>query len=172
MHDVAFAHDIPDSAASLVASVGMSRRFHVLPFQDSARVEELLLDGSYVPTGRQSEELMHQTDDRVALSAPAGFTGLCALQVEPFHVSASVTAMPGRPRSPTARQNEVVGQDTALKVGAPMLVGVFSTVQTVPFHRSTPVAPTAWQSAGRGHATAARSLSLFRNGVPSVVQPR
>src|SRR5258708_39989578 len=131
MHDVAFAHDIPDSAASLVASVGMSRRFHVLPFQDSARVEELLLDGSYVPTATQSEELMHQTDDRVALSAPAGFTGLCALQVEPFHVSASVTPMPCRPRSPTASQNEAVGQDTPLKAGAPTLVGLFPTGHNV-----------------------------------------
>src|SRR5258708_19236259 len=110
MHDVAFAHDIPDSAASLVASVGMSRRFHVLPFQDSARVEELLLDGSYVPTATQSEELMHQTDDRVALSAPPVFSGLSALQGEPFHFSSPLSPTPCITPSPTPRHPRAVSQ--------------------------------------------------------------
>jgi hypothetical protein len=146
---VLLAQDTPDRPASAPPGAGMASILHALPFHDSASVAMLLADGSYCPTAMQSELLTQETQDRLAWSAPTGLSGLCTVQVEPFHVSARVTAFPV-PLVPTATQSEADGQATPLKRGASTVAGVFSRVHAVPFHRSAPTPPTAWHWPGHG----------------------
>src|SRR5262245_24481791 len=112
--------------------------------------------------------LEQETDDSLASTAPAGLTGLCTVQVEPFQTSASVTAFFPFDLAPTATQSESVGHETLPRLGARTLAGSVSTVQVAPFHFSAPTVPTASHSEVRGHATAARSL-LAGDGVASCV---
>jgi hypothetical protein len=167
---VLLTQDTPESAAS-APSAGIASIVQALPFHDSASVAMLLADGSYCPTAMQSDLLTQETQDRLAWSAPAGLSGLCTVQVEPFHVSARVTAFVPVPLVPTATQSDADGQATPLNRGASTVVGVFSRVQAVPFHRSAPTPPTAWHIEARGHTTADRSWSVFSSGVARCIQP-
>src|SRR5215472_925527 len=96
-----------------------------------------------------------ETEDRLACTAPGGLAGLCAVQADPFHVSAA-----GGPPCgwvPTATHAEAAAQATPVRLAPRSAAGVFSAIQARPFHRCALGPPTAWHSRARGHAAAVRN---------------
>src|SRR5579871_3092236 len=91
--------------------------FQAVPSHSSAPPPDVL---ELEPTASQKLAEMHETPARLIrkpLSAWAGFAVFCICHTVPFHTSASAMAVAPElsGREPTASQNAVVTQDTALR---------------------------------------------------------
>jgi len=121
--------EVQDTAPRLMATApagwATCRRFHVVPFHESATV----------PTATQE---VAETQDTPSSSLPAGLGAADTDQAVPFQDSANAP-VPLRPVRllPTATQASCVGQDTANKLAEPFTRGVGATAQVAPCHDST-----------------------------------
>jgi hypothetical protein len=111
----------------------------VEPFQDSESVCETDPAEMLDPTATHAEFAAHDTADSAALSAPLGFGVGVIDQVEPSQDSASAAVTDWLlVDDPTARQDEALLQDTALRTVnvAPAGRGLPTTRQDQPFQDS------------------------------------
>jgi hypothetical protein len=132
MHEVGAPQDRPIGFAA-VAPVGSGRLAMV---QDEPFHCSVIGPGDPMPPAMHHETDKHETPVRIALVVVAAFTKTTDQDV-PFHCSMSGEVPPENGAPPTATQNEVVTQETSVRVGvdvAPVTVGsVSSGPQVVPF---------------------------------------
>ena len=134
--------------------LGVGSTVQVVPFHFSATVKEAPVVGPSeleVPTAVQAVAEVHETPSRFGLVAPVGVGVVWIVQAVPFHRSAmvlyTVTFVDGTSNSPTAVQAVAEVHETLSRPLLPGYVGtglgVGSTVQVVPFHRSAKVTESA-----------------------------
>jgi hypothetical protein len=144
-------HDTPDSwLCDAPDGFGVATIVQLVPFQRSTNVR-LTLELVKPPTAKQLVALVHDTAVRSLDDAPDGFGLATTVQLVPFQRSTNVRPKPALKKRPTAKQFVVLVQDTATSwlSDAPAGFGLATSVQLVPFQRSTSVPsselPTAKQ---------------------------
>jgi hypothetical protein len=144
-----------------------------LPFQDSARATDPPALVSWeLPAASHAVTATHDTWLRPVTDAIAGFGVVCRAQEVPFQVTPKLKALPELSKYwPTASQNDVVTQDTPVRLANVELagLGIVCALQDDPFHTSPPPAPATSQKVAETHDTVPRPTLLGRFSVRHAV---
>jgi hypothetical protein len=172
-------HETPSSPLPLApAGFGVGWIDQLVPSRRCASVTSTSAPLVKNPTAVQESTREHEIPANWPYVPPAGLGLRWIDQLVPFHRSASITSLLGRPmwyQSPTAVHDRRDGHDTAMSrlLVAPLGVGVRWIDQARPFHRSAKVLslparlvedPTAVQDRGDVHDTPRRPLSRAPTG--------
>jgi len=87
-------HDTPNRA--LEAAFGIAWKRHVLPFQTSAKVRDVLVPLTELPTASHAPAEGHETPRSPLPIEPIGLGVLSMRQLVPFQASAKLKPLPGR----------------------------------------------------------------------------
>ena len=109
------------------------------PFQRSARDTCARVLLMVCPTAMHADGAVQATALKLLDAAPSGLGAACAVQVVPFHPSATAAGVCATGVYPTAVQAVPEAHATPISTLEPVGLGVAWRCQAVPFHRSARV---------------------------------